>query len=821
MPAPLTLATAPLPFAGVTEEFAAPGQTLRVIADGLTARGVLSPRLIRAGLIVCTVNNRPVPQRFWHAVRPKPGTRICFALRPAGGGQKGGKNVLRVVMMLAVVAIAAWAGPTAATAMGLKDGAFTAVSTVVSAVTSYALNSIVNAIAPLPQPGSREKSSNYALTGGQNRADPYGPAVVVFGRHRVYGKIAARYFTRAVGDKVRLVGVIQWHVGKCQITELKIGDALASTFANCTFQHRLLGQSYASQISICNELVQEDASAVPVEIVGGISEGALTPLPEHGWVTRSFPRRAERLSFDIAFPNGLNEDGTNAWTVRAQAQYRKKGDASWTLVPQSANAGDMTAAGEIEFTENTRDMVRRTFAWTPPAGAGEYELRVRRWTYEPGLNVSDTIYIVAVRAHRDGLPVLDDNLCITAFEVQASDQLNGTLETLNAIVEPIIPVRSGGNWASEATSRNPAAIFRWLHTGPALAAPARLTAARLVGADLDAWFDACATDGLECNYVLDTDMSALDAGQLIANCGNAGPVWQGGRRSVVRDVARPAENLFTAATVRNFKSQIVWPEFPHALRVGFVNAEQGYAPDEIIVYAPGFDELTAVNIQAVEVPGRVTAAAVWRAARRILRRAWLRNVITTFEVDFQFLTSACRFGARALADHHALRRETRPARVTALATSGANVTGVTLDEAVTFRAGQSYALQCHRVSDGALRLVSLTNPASGADVVTAVLTFASAQTAANAPDLNAHVNFGNVVSLTDDVQIIDVQPQDDMTAAITVVPYADSLFDDDTATPPVFASVAFPPIGSVGAPVSSGGVPGAPDLGGFTLGQIF
>lgn len=54
-----------------------------------------------------------IDRRHWHRVRPKEGQTVTIRVAPAGGG----KNPLRTVLTIAVIAVAAWAGGGATAAL--------------------------------------------------------------------------------------------------------------------------------------------------------------------------------------------------------------------------------------------------------------------------------------------------------------------------------------------------------------------------------------------------------------------------------------------------------------------------------------------------------------------------------------------------------------------------------------------------------------------------------------------------------------------------------------------------------------------------------
>jgi hypothetical protein len=84
-------------------------------------------------------------------VYPKPGNPITIRLLPGKGGS-GGKNPLRTILSIAVIAAAAWAGPVIAGAMNLSGASFA----IGSAVATAAVSAVgpVNVMGILP-PGEK------------------------------------------------------------------------------------------------------------------------------------------------------------------------------------------------------------------------------------------------------------------------------------------------------------------------------------------------------------------------------------------------------------------------------------------------------------------------------------------------------------------------------------------------------------------------------------------------------------------------------------------------------------------------------------------
>ena len=758
------------------------GETLQETVDRAVREGWLTKAEAASPHLVITVHGCEYTRAQWRWIRPKKGMYVLVRIRLSGGGS-GKKNPLRTILsLLVVVAVAAISGgalgPTAASATGLLGPAFAAgqIGAVLgAAVASVALNALVNAIAPIPQPQLGSRSQSYTLSGSRNTMDPYGACVMTLGKMRVTPKLAARPFTRIYADQTVLYMLFQWHVGKCELSEIKIGDTPISDFDDVTIEHRLLGEAYGSAITLIPNLVIENPD-IQIEV-----------KQADGWQTRTFPKQCFRVSFDIAFPGGLFEskDGSNkAKSVSFSVQYRAVGASTWINVPMTASP-HMPVAGTFTLNVNNPDSIRRTVEWEPPAGVGDYEMQLRRTTADTSsTSVSDEAYWMGVRGDRYGQPVLDDDLCITAVRIVASGQLNNVIDQLNGICEPIIPIYSGGNWSTEAKSRNPAAIYRWLHTGPGIAEAMRLTDARLDNDALNYWHGYCVTKSLTCDHVLDYDASVDEAAQLAAACGNASAAWALGKRTAIIDDTKVPTQLFTSETVRGFRGKIIYLEEVHALRCAFTNAAAGYKPDEVIVYADGYDSSTATKFQQAEIPGKTLAADVWKAGRRLLKRAQYRRVGYEFEIDTECLVS--RYGDRVLLEHFALHKEAMSARVEAIAGTSGSVVGVTLSETVTMEYGTVYALQVRRGSDGVLPLLDVTNPASpGVPVTTATLGFTGTVLLAYEPAAGDLVVWGKKTAMTTDVSIINLAPaSDDFTASVIAVPYNADLFADDGTTAP-------------------------------------
>ena len=159
-----------------------------------------------------------VPLDMWGKTRPLIGTRVevAFPVRDPGS----------------IALIASLAIPQAATAIA---GAFYAVGTVGYALIAAAVTIVgtllVQALIP---PAKTEGSSgiqNYAITGTQNAANPYGVFPTVLGRHRIYPPLTATGFSENAGQDVYYYGRMTFGYGPIALEDLRIGTTPITEFA--------------------------------------------------------------------------------------------------------------------------------------------------------------------------------------------------------------------------------------------------------------------------------------------------------------------------------------------------------------------------------------------------------------------------------------------------------------------------------------------------------------------------------------------------------------------------------------------------------------
>ena len=171
--------------------------------------------------VVAFVGGWCVPRDRWAFVRPKEGAIVRLGLTCFEGGGKS-KGIFGMIAMIVISMFA----PYAAAAMGFTGTTAAVVAAGITIVGALA----VSALFKPPMIDAGAASSNpadaptYSITGQANQATPYGPMLRVYGRHRIFPRLAAVPFTVAEGPHQFLYMLLDCGYGPLAIDDLQIGD---------------------------------------------------------------------------------------------------------------------------------------------------------------------------------------------------------------------------------------------------------------------------------------------------------------------------------------------------------------------------------------------------------------------------------------------------------------------------------------------------------------------------------------------------------------------------------------------------------------------
>ena len=588
-----------------------------VVPPGCTLE-VLVRRVAPAGDVLVEVDGVPVPRTQW-ARYPLTAGRIVTVRAALAGGDD--KNPLRTILQIAVIVAAVYvAGPAGVAALG-EFGAAVASAAIVIGGTL-----VINALVPLPEPDvarGERVDAQFSITGGANRARPYEPMLLVLGRHRVYPDLAAREYTEFRDGEQYLAQIFSFGVGDVGVGDLYIGATLLESYDDVRTEWALPGES----ISLV---------AANVDTVAGAA------LEDTAWVRRRTPADTHRIAIDLVgqiFRVNEETGDRQSHSVTVEARYSLDG-ATW--ITQSET-----------LSSSSREQLRRTLAIELSAEA-EWIVEVRR-TSNPSSSdrIFDTVTWSALRSYQAGAPERGADTLL-ATEIRASGQLSGRVDRLHAVVEQKVPVFDSGAWtADRQASSNPAALYRWLALGEFDAGGRLLAGAGRASQEVDddvlgEWYEWCAAQGLECNYVVQGVMDIEELLALVAQCGRATQSWRTGKLGVVwEDADRAPSAVITPGRIIAGTVESDWSSgaLAEEIVVRYID------PDADWAYVPVRRKMPGVNTPAYTatltahgVTSRAQAAVIanlqaarQRYHRRRMRWEMGRNAATLGRGDVIYL----------------------------------------------------------------------------------------------------------------------------------------------------------------------------------------
>lgn len=395
-------------------------------------------------------------------------------------------------------------------------------------------------------------------------------------------------------------------------------------------------------------------------------------------------------------------------------------------------------AGTIIATDDRTETVRRSLAWA--VDRGQYDVRVRRTSPDPEpddlQNISQSVW-TALRSIDTTDPVDQPGSARVAVRIRATDQLNGVVDTFNAIVTSIAPDydEQTGTWIERATN-SPASLYRLVMQGPSNKRP--LPDGRLDIAELEAWHDDCRELGLTFNKIMDTEGTVRDALQQICAAGRASYGIRDSLHSVVRDrVQTVPSQHFTPRNSVGFIGQRRFPAEVHAYRVRFIDETDGlYNEAERIVLDDGYqiDGLDAFGepapglppatlFETLEAPGVTNPAQIFKFGRYTHAVRKLRPETFILSTDIEHIAS--HRGDLVFVTHDVPLIGSSSGRIRRVVRdSNQDVTHLELDEPAPMVTGKEYGIRVrlqdgsslfmHVITDDTLpTIVELETPLSG------------------------------------------------------------------------------------------------------------
>ena len=643
------------------------GQTL----DKIIIDTVKDP--IHQNLCQISIGGAVVPRQNWAHVKPKAGQILKVQIIPRG---RGAAKVLRTVLTIAVIAVAAWV--TGGAALGLLGGAFGA-GTVGAAVAGGLVGVVgqfaINAILPPPSPNRQQQEVDplYTISGTRNQGRSDQVAPLILGRHRFTFDLLSQQYQQVVGENTYLVFLACVGIGNYDVQNLRIGDTPIEDFNGVTIQRSLLINS-APQTLLQGDFTQQNI---------GINLDNTSPH------VRVVPAGTTDIDVILDFPRGLGTSDDRGRpervSVGVSVRYRQIGDTVWqNRAPDNgADADEITNQllnipmgrrgffGQFSNIGNfgnavpnfRRNQLSRSFSRSdnqpfrsslrlalPPGPA--YEVEVRRTTaHDNDVAVGNDVTwsLLGAWADRDLTP--DPRMSVLAVRILATDQLSGFVDQLNGDVGKIIPTLSVDNpenfdpalisyddWSELSVSLNPADILLDAILGPHTDNPHNLDAINFES--LSAFWQWCHIRNYRFSLPITSDVSRNELMDTICSAGRGRAYYYRGQLHIAIDRERleGPRQVIGPENARNFVFSRSFGAANDALRVRFNNAENNYQEDLITVYRDSKNDSNANSFEDITLAGEVYPDQVFEKAQYIIDIADKANIIGRCEMDFEVET---------------------------------------------------------------------------------------------------------------------------------------------------------------------------------------
>ncbi|WP_263418664.1 host specificity factor TipJ family phage tail protein [Terriglobus albidus] len=715
-----------------------------------------------------------IPEEMWANVRPTPKVAVVITRFPEGGSAK---TIFRLVAFAALaiavpVLASALSGVTLPALLGGITLSPTAAFAVAGGIGVLGMLTF-NALIPPQNPGAGTSGESTdllkSITGTQNQLNPFGSIPVVLGTVKMFPPYASKPFTELSGDDQYLRVLFDLGQGDPIPSDMKIGN---TDLADYTDVETEIGENP----SLFPADVEETSLGVTLNTDGNTA-------------TRGGPTGAVESSLDLAFASGLfGLDSTGnvlSTTCRVKIEYTLHGGSSWNTVGPSTTGLTLSSSaavanvdGTIHVTNAARKAVRIGVRWKHPIG--QYDFRVTRVDTNWGgadadARVGDLTWTV-VRAIRSGR-VSTTGTKKLALRIKANDQLNGTINQFSCIVSQPIPVWNpeASAWDTQVSS-NPAWLYRWIMRD-CPATKKKVPDSRIDDEFIKAFGAECDAAGFGFNSVIDQPTTMLALAKDILAAGRGAFNTRDGKYSVVRDIDQSTRGqVFTPRNSWGFKFSRTFTDAVHALRVQFINPEADWAQDERIVYDDGYGDalmvaadptlILATNFETLQIRGCTDADQAWRLGRYHLADARLRPTTYTLNVDPEYLV--CNRGDRVGYASDVIKVGKAYGRVLDAdyvdpAVENPIAAGFSVDVQVTPEDGNDYGVTI-RHSDGSQVTKRVTFTNFGERTNYFQLTDGPIAGIATG-DL---VIFGVMGSMVLDLQVVKIEPGQELTAVLTL-----------------------------------------------------
>lgn len=400
---------------------------------------------------VVTLGGFEVPENLWHLTTPKHGHLIEARRVPE-------KDVVKLVAIVAIAYFTMGAGGLGAGGLFASGGAIGG-GWLAAGAAYMAGSMVINKLLGPKGPSQRQaavsnesRSPTYSLQGGRNRPRQFETMGLVLGEPYCVPDLAGQPYTFFGNGQQYLWQIFHFGLNCADVNTLRIGQTPIGNFVG---------------VEIMKDGFATGSTGLPVlttnvdSVTGAVMEAPGGPGP---YVQRTSSSDAIVLSLDFEaslFTINLETGAYGYNECILSVEYRLVGTGPWLPFSQDNNL-------YVALMNSTSKPCRATFyrAVSP----GQYEVRVQKITQD--YNTNEAVNSVQWQSLKTFQ--LDTGnyrgQSRMAVQIQATGQLNGTLDELNArcTAKPM-PYWNGSTWVT-ATNRdnglsNPGALMLLLYRG--------------------------------------------------------------------------------------------------------------------------------------------------------------------------------------------------------------------------------------------------------------------------------------------------------------------------------------------------------------------
>jgi hypothetical protein len=398
--------------------------------------------------------------------------------------------------------------------------------------------------------------------------------------------------------------------------------------------------------------------------------------------------------------------------------------------------------------------------------------RVRSYGYAAFRAVDDCTW-TNISSRLDRNPINTKNRhTYLEIKIKATDQLNGTIQNLNAVATSVLDTWDGSQWV-KAPTENPAWIWTDILTGSA-----NKNALDKSKLDIDSiyeWAQYCdevptsynpldpyIQERFKTSFILDYQSTVRQILDNVSSVANATLNLLNGTYGVLidRDKTIPAQ-LITNRNSWGFKSMRTYTDMPDAVSIKYIEPTMSWAVNTVLVYNDGYDLETAVKIEEFDAFGCINYEQAFRYGRFLLAQAKLRQESVSLSMDFENMV--CTRGDLVYFQQDIMRMGGQPVRVTAV--SGNTIT---INDSFTTEMGVNYGYTLRK---------------SNGDIVTDTMTILDSDNAdvdGDVPEVGDLLVWGEVDKITTKWLVKSIIPSDDLSASLSLVEYNEAIYTSES-----------------------------------------